>query len=79
MDLPEIVSYMATALLLVSYCYRTVKLRVFQILGGLANMTFAYMILDSSPSARSIIVSNIIYLVINAVQLYREIKISKCT
>jgi hypothetical protein len=35
------------------------------------------MILDASPSARSIIVSNIIYLVINVIQLFREIEREK--
>ena len=73
MDVAEIVAYVATLFLLISYCYRTIKLRIFQILGGITNMIFAYMILDSSPSARSIIFSNIIYLAINTVQLFREI------
>jgi len=74
MELAEIVSYTATLFLLISYCCRTVKLRIFQILGGSTNILFAYMILDASPSARSIIISNIIYLVINIVQLFREIE-----
>ena len=74
MELAEIISYIATGFLLISYCCRTVKLRIFQIFGGIANMIFAYMILDASPSARSIIVSNIIYLIINVIQLYREIQ-----
>lgn len=74
MELAEIISYIATLFLLISYCYRTVKLRIFQILGGSTNILFAYMILDASPSARSIIVSNIIYLAINIVQLFREIE-----
>jgi len=77
MELAEIISYLATFLLLISYCCRTVKLRIFQIFGGIANIIFAYMILDQSPSARSIIISNIIYLGINFVQLFREIKIAK--
>jgi hypothetical protein len=75
MELEEIISYIATGFLLISYCCRTVKLRLFQIFGGIANMIFAYMILDSSPSARSIIISNIIYLTINTIQLFREINL----
>ena len=73
MELAEIISYIATLFLLISYCCRTVKLRIFQVLGGSMNILFAYMILDASPSARSIIISNIIYLGINIVQLFREI------
>lgn len=73
MELAEIISYIATLFLLISYCCRTIKLRIFQVLGGSTNILFAYMILDASPSARSIIISNIIYLGINIVQLFREI------
>lgn len=74
MDLSEIVSYVATLFLLISYCCRTVKLRIFQIIGCSTNILFACMILNASPSARSIIVSNIIYLIINIIQLFREIE-----
>lgn len=74
MELAEIISYLATLFLLISYCFRTVKLRIFQILGGSTNIIFAYMILDQSTSARSIIISNIIYLIINIIQLFNEIK-----
>lgn len=74
MEIAEIVSYIATLFLLISYCCRTVKLRIFQIFGGITNIIFAEMILDASPSARSIIISNIIYLTINIIQLFREIK-----
>jgi len=74
MELAEIISYIATLFLLISLCCRTVWLRIFQIFGCFANMTFAYMILEQSISARSIIYSNIIYLIINIVQLYRELK-----
>ena len=77
MELAEIISYLATLFLLISYCCRTVKLRVFQIFGGIANIIFAWMIMEASPSARSIIISNIIYLAINIVQLFREIKREK--
>ena len=74
MELAEIISYIATGLLLISYCCRTVWLRIFQILGGLANIIFAAMILEQSISARSIIYSNIIYLIINAIQLFKELR-----
>lgn len=74
MELAEIVSYIATGLLLISYCCRTVWLRVFQIFGGVANIIFAAMILEQSISARSIIYSNIIYLTINIIQFFRELK-----
>lgn len=74
MELSEIISYLATLFLLVSYCCRTVKLRIFQLIGGSLNILFACMILDESKSARSIIVANVIYFTINLVQLYREIK-----
>lgn len=77
MELAEIISYIATGLLLISYCCRTVWLRVFQIFGCSTNMLFAYLILEQSISARSIIYSNIIYLTINIVQLFREIKRKK--
>ena len=77
MELAEIISYIATGFLLISYCCRTIKLRIFQIFGGIANMIFAYMILEASPSARSIIISNIIYLIINIIQLFREIQRKK--
>lgn len=74
MELAEIISYLATLFLLISYCFRTVKLRIFQILGGITNIIFAYMILEQSTSARSIIISNIIYLIINVIQLFNEIR-----
>ena len=77
MELAEIISYLATLFLLISYCCRTVKLRVFQIFGGIANIIFAWMIMEASPSARSIIISNIIYLAINIVQIFKEIKREK--
>lgn len=74
MELAEIIFYLATLLLLISYCCRTVWLRLFQILGGCANIIFASMILEQSLSARSIIFSNIAYLLINIVQLFRELR-----
>lgn len=72
MELAEIISYLATFFLLISYCCRTVWLRVFQILGCCTNIIFACLILDSITSARSIIFANIAYLAINIVQLFRE-------
>jgi hypothetical protein len=73
MEFAEIISYIATGFLLISYCCRTVKLRIFQLIGIIFNLIFAWMILDQSPSARSIIVSNIIYFIINFIQLFREL------
>ena len=72
-QIAEIISYIATLFIIISYCCRTVWLRVFQIVGGAANLMFGYMILESAPSARSIIIANIIYLIINVVQLCREL------
>lgn len=74
METPEIISYLATLLMLIAYCCRTVWLRVFSIIGISMNMLFAYLILDQSLSARSIIVSGILYLIINIVQLFNEIR-----
>lgn len=74
MELAEIVSYAATLFMLAGYLCRTVWLRVFTLLGCTLNALFAWMIIDQSLSARSIIVSNAIYAAINFVQLFREIK-----
>lgn len=74
MELSEIISYLATLFMLISYCCRTFWLRIFTIIGISLNMTFAYMILDKSISPRSIIISGVIYLIINFVQLINEYK-----
>lgn len=76
-ELAEVISYLATGFLLISYCCRTIKLRLFSLIGIVLNIWFAYLILDQSPSARSIIVSNMIYFIINFVQLFREIRRKK--
>lgn len=74
MEIAEIVSYTATLFMLVGYLCRTVWLRVFTLMGCILNATFAWMIIGQSISARSIIVSNGVYTIINLVQLFREIK-----
>ena len=63
--------------MLVGYLCRTVWLRVFALAGCALNALFAWMIIDQSISARSIIVSNVIYAGINLVQLFREIRRKK--
>ncbi len=77
MELAEIISYLATLFMLLGYAHRTVWLRVYTLVGCALNTLFAYMIIEQSTSARSIIVSNVIYAIINAIQLYREIERKK--
>lgn len=74
MEFAEIVSYIATLFLLISLCCRTVWLRIFQILGCCTNILFGIMILNQSISARSIVFANIVYLGINVIQFFRELK-----
>lgn len=68
----EVIYYLGTILFIISYCCRTFWLRVFQIIGGIFNTIFAFIILSSSPSARAMIISNIIFMVINVIQAFRE-------
>ena len=74
MDVAEVVSYSATLFVLLGYACRGFWLRVFSIVGCLLNMTFAFLILSQSQSARSIIISNIIYIAINVFHLKKEAK-----
>ena len=73
MEAAEVISYTATAFMLLGYLCRTVLLRAFTFLGCILNMVFALMIVEQSPSARSIIISNAIYAVINFIQLFMEL------
>lgn len=77
MELSEWIYYLGTFLFVVSYCCRTFWLRIFQIIGGIFNTSFALMILESSPSARAMIISNIIFMAINIFQAFRERKLEK--
>ena len=77
MELSEVIYYLGTILLIISFCCRGFWLRVYQIIGIIFNTIFACMIVSSSPSARAMIISNIIFYIINSNHLIREKKREK--
>ena len=66
----DAICYLGTLLTLVSYCFRTVKLRVFVICGNIVNIIWA--ILDNQ---QAILISNLLYLSVNAWGLRKELKV----
>lgn len=77
MEIAEIIYYIGTIFLLISYCCKELWLRIFQIFGCIGSTIFAILILNSSPSARGMIISNCVYLVINILVLIKRIKEEK--
>lgn len=68
----EIICYAGTLLTLVSYCFRTLKLRIFLTAGNVVNIVWAIL-----ANQEPILVSNILYLVINLVGLFKEIRVNE--
>lgn len=68
----DIICYLGTALTLISYCCRTLMLRVFVISGNVVNIIWA-LLANQMP----IVYSNILYLIINIIGLIREIHVNK--
>lgn len=68
----EIICYAGTLLTLVSYCFRTLKLRIFLTAGNVVNIVWA-VLANQTP----IFISNILYLAINLVGLLKEIRVNE--
>lgn len=77
MEIAEIIYYIGTLFLLISYCCKELWLRIFQLFGCIGSTIFAILIFQSSPSARGMIISNCIFLIINIVVLIKRIKEKK--
>lgn len=68
----DIICYSGTAFTLLSYCFRTLKLRIFLLCGNTVNIIWA--ILDHQIP---ILISNILYLIINIFGLFKELNVNK--
>ena len=67
----NIICYVGTGFTLLSYCFRTLKLRIFLICGNAVNIVWA-ILANQVP----ILVSNVLYLAINIYGLIKEIKVN---
>lgn len=67
----NIICYAGTALTLLSYCFRTLKLRIFLVCGNVVNIIWA-VLAKQTP----ILVSNILYLGINIFGLVKEVRVN---
>lgn len=68
----ELICYIGTAFTLISYCFRTLKLRIFLLCGNIVNIIWA-ILANQIP----ILVSNILYFIINFIGLIKEINVNK--
>ncbi len=68
----NIVCYIGTGFTLLSYCFRTLKLRIFLICGNLVNIIWA-IFAKQTP----ILVSNVLYIGINIYGLIKEVKVNE--
>jgi hypothetical protein len=67
----NVICYSGTALTLLSYCFRTLKLRILLICGNVVNIVWS-ILAKQSP----ILISNILYLVINIFGLLKELRVN---
>ena len=68
----NIICYVGTGFTLLSYCFRTLKLRVFLICGNAVNIVWS-ILAKQTP----ILVSNLLYLGINIYGLFKEIRVNE--
>lgn len=68
----NIICYAGTGFTLLSYCFRTLKLRVFLICGNVVNIVWAILV-NQVP----ILISNILYLAINVFGFFKEIQVNR--
>lgn len=68
----NIICYTGTGLTLLSYCFRTLKLRILLLCGNVVNILWA-VLAKQTP----ILVSNILYLGINIFGLIKEIRVNE--
>ena len=68
----NIICYTGTGLTLLSYCFRTLKLRILLLCGNVVNILWA-VLAKQTP----ILVSNILYLGINIYGLVKEIRVNE--
>ena len=68
----EIICYSGTGFTLLSYCFRTIKLRMFLIIGNILNIVWAFL-----EKQFPILVSNILYIIINIFGLVKELNVNE--
>lgn len=68
----DIICYVGTAFTLLSYCFRTLKLRVLLIFGNFVNIVWSVL-----AKQYPILVSNILYITINIFGLLKELEVNR--
>lgn len=68
----DVICYSGTGLTLLSYCFRTIKLRVFLLIGNIVNIIWA-ILANQFP----VLISNILYVIINVFGLIKELNVNE--